>query len=243
MARDPDMQKLVDEAQRARVRAAESAARDHEAEDAQPRRRSPIRFVVYWRMHGGQLHLLWYLAASCFVTLLFFSLDRWMVLGIYGFLAAFGIRIVSYFVGLLRGYRRFLHFPADLAFPVDGWASLFDERLLSDPEQWQTDAELRVELEPSADREVIEAALELSAAEANRHFNAADLLVGVSSEPRKQWTREGATIHGSINVWIIGNLYRAARRIDWIQRKAGGVKRIVVSKSGTIHGVPRPSAS
>ncbi len=241
MARDPEMQKLVDEAKRERARTAESVARDHAEEDAHARPRPLMRFVGYWRMHASGPHLLWFLAASCFITLLFFSLGKWFVYGIYAFLAAFGIRLAIYFVGLLRGYQRFLRFPTDLAFPLDGWPALLDEKLITDPEQWQTDAELRVELEPTADREVIEAALELSAAEANSHFYAADLVIGAGAEPRKPWTREGTTIRGSINVWIIGNLYRVARRIDWIHRKAGGVKRIVVSKSGSIYGLSRPS--
>ena len=241
MTRAPEMQKLVDEAKRERARTAESAVRDQAAEDAHARPRTPMRFVGYWRMHAGAPHILWFLAASCFVTLLFFSLGDWFVYAIYAFLAAFGIRIAIYFGGLLRGYQRFLRFPHDLAFPLDGWPALLDDKLITDPDQWQTDAELRVELEPAADREVIEAALDLSAAEANSHFYAADLVIGAGSEPRKQWTREGTAICGSINVWIIGNLYRVVRRIDWIHRKAGGVKRVVVSKSGSIYGLTRPS--
>lgn len=235
------MQQLVDAAERERERAAErAAARDREAAAPPSAPPSPMRFAVYRRMHDGGFALPWMFAAITAVTVLLVAPSAaYIALAILGVCI---VRLGIYVIGLLRGHRAFLQFPTDLAFPVDGWSALLGEELISNPEQWQVHAELVVHHDDTADREVIEAALTLCAAAANAHFYHADSVFGAATDPRVKWTREGSKISGSLNVWIIGDLYRVARRIDWIHRRSGGVTRIAFERSGGTYGISRPSA-
>ena len=61
-------------------------------------------------------------------------------------------------------------------------------------------------------------------------------------DSRVKWTREGTRVSGSLNVWVLGALYRLINQLDWIHGRAGGIARIAVGQSGTITSYSRPSA-
>lgn len=238
MARDPEIQKLVDEAALARERAARV-----EPEAAVPSApRSPIRFAVYRRMHDGGMSIVWFLPLAVVGGLLFLVTARWFHIGSLVYLGALGVRLAIYAVGLYRGYREFREFPRCLAFPIEGWLSLLDEELTTDPEQWRDKVSLEVTLAPGADREVIEAALDLCTRDANGRFYTGESFSGSAGDIRKRWRRAGTRIEGSANIWVIGDLYRCARKLDWIHGKSPSVAQVAVTASGGVYGVSRPSA-
>lgn len=48
---------------------------------------------------------------------------------------------------------------------------------------------------------------------------------------------------GSHNVWVLGALYRLINQLDWIHRRAGGIARISLTRSGKVSSYSRPSAA
>ncbi len=237
MARDPELQKLVDEATAKR-----EPAKVATPEIAPEPPASPIRLGVYRRMHDGSPGLLWWVPLGALFVMAFVVKAAWFryTLLVYG--AAFAVRVVIYVIGLFRGYAEFQRFPGSLAFPMEGWLPLLVEEITTNPEQWRGQVELAVTLAPQADREVVEAALELCTRSANRQFYTGESFFGSAGDVREKWKREGTTIAGSANIWVIGDLYRCARRLDWIHRRSPSIARIAVTTRGGIYGVSRPSA-
>lgn len=239
MARDPELQKLVDEAATERARAGRPA---DETEPAVERPKTPIRFAVYRRMHDGGMSFAWFLPLAIVFGLGFIVSEPWFRAASLGYLGALALRLVIYAIGLYRGYREFLQFPRSLAFPLAGWVELLVEELTTNPEQWRETVKLEVTLAPEADREVVEAALDLCTGRANGQFYTGESFFGSAGDIRRKWKREGSRIHGSANIWVIGDLYRCARKLDWIHRRSPSIARISVTAEGGIYGVSRPSA-
>jgi hypothetical protein len=242
MGRDPELQGLVDRARRDRERTDEHVREKPSVALAPARPR--IRFGVYWQMHErARDMMLWWFAFAILGTLLFFIEHRAFTLAVGAFMAAFAIRIAVYLAVRLVAFRRFRAFPADLTVPFPSWTDLLDERLLGNPEQWQSSCELRVTLAPGADRAVFEAALDLFCASANGHYYTPESISGAGSDPRITWSRAELVVRGSLNVWVLGELYRLARRLDWIHRRAGGLAALAATRSGGTYGLSRPSYS
>lgn len=242
MTRDPELQELVDEAAARRARAERAAATAPAPAPAPAKPPSPIRLGVYRRMHDGAPGLLWWLPIGALLGMAFVVDAAWFRYTLLAFGVAFAVRIVIYAIGLVRGYAEFQRFPASLAFPMDGWLPLLVEEITTNAERWRGQVTFAVTLAPGADREVVEAALELCAVRANGAFYTGESFSGSSGDVREKWKREGTTIKGSANIWVIGNLYRCARALDWIHRKTPSVTRIAITTHGGIYGVSRPSA-
>ncbi len=239
MARDPELQKLVDDAATERVRAGRTRSA---SEPPVERPKTPIRFAVYRRMHDGGMSFAWFLPLAIVFGLGFVVREPWFRAASFAYLGALALRLVIYGIGLYRGYREFLRFPADLAFPLSGWVPLLVEELTKDPEQWRDTVTLEVTLAPEADREVVEAALDLGTGRANGRFYTGESFSGSAGDVREKWKREGTRIQGSANIWVIGDLYRCVRKLDWIHRRSPSIAGISVTAKGGIYGVSRPSA-
>jgi len=241
--RDKELQKLVDKAAKSRDEQAERAARQPPPK-REPPPPNPVRIGVYARMHdGGMGHILWWIPFAVVVGVAPFLWDRaWMRYAVFGYLGLLAVRLIIYAIGLLRGFAAFKRFPADLTVKLEGWYPMLDEKIINDAEEWQASATLEIELAEGTDKAPYEAVLDLFIPQASRAFYPADGVFGAASDPRKEWTREGTLVTGSLNVWVLGALYRLINQIDWVQRKAGGVSRIVLSKKGSVYRCTRPSA-
>lgn len=240
--RDKELQKLVDQAAKAREVQLEREAKRPGGAKPEPAPPNPVRLGVYARMWKGGPHLLWFLPLSVFLPLVVISKATWLryAAAVYG--VAFGLRVVWYFVQLLRGYAAFKRFPADLRTKLEGWYPMLDETLINDPEQWQAGCELVVTVDDGADSAPVAAALELFVPRANSWYYTPDSIGGAASDPRTKWTREGTRVSGSLNVWILGELYKLINQLDWIHARAGGIAKIAVKKSGGVYSLSRPSA-
>jgi len=240
--RDKELQKLVDQATKAREVQMEREAKRPGGVKREPPPPNPVRLGVYARMWKGGPHLLWFLPIAVLGGLVMFGGSTWFkyAAGIYG--VAFGLRVLWYFIQLFRGFAAFKRFPADLRIDLEGWYPMLDEKLINDPEQWQSECELTVTLEPGADSAPVAAALDLFVPCANGWYYTPDSIAGAASDPRTKWTREGTRVTGSLNVWILGELYKLINQLDWIHSRAGGIATIAVKKSGGVYGLSRPSA-
>ncbi len=233
--RDKELQKLVDAAARTKQQQhARAATRDK----GPPPPPNPVRFMVYKRMHHGGMSFLWFLPGAVVLGLIMFADRPWFRYGAAAWGIAFAIRLTIYTVGLLRGYAQFKRFPADLDVTLEGWYPMLDEQLLKDPEEWQTNSPLEVERRAAADAAPVAAALDLCLPRANGWFYSSDK----GFDSRVPWKRTGTRVSGSLNVWVLGALYRLIQQLDWVHRRAGGIARISVTKSGSISSYSRPSA-
>lgn len=240
--RDKELQKLVDRAAKEREVQLDREAKRPGGTPREPPPPNPVRLGVYARMWKGGPHLFWFLPLAVFVPLLVMIEARWFRYCAAAYGVAFALRVVWYVIQLLRGFAAFKRFPADLHTKLEGWYPMLDEKLIDDPEQWQKDCELAVELDEGADSAPTCAALDLFVPRANSWYYTPDTIAGAGSDPRTKWTREGTHVTGSLNVWILGELYKLINQLDWIHARAGGIVKITVKKSGGVYGLSRPSA-
>jgi hypothetical protein len=227
--RDQQLQQLVDKAaaEREAQRERETAQIERAAEKVRraPPPPNPIRFMVYARMHDGGMSFWWFLPLSVFVGVIFLARSPWFYYPALVYSSALTLRLAIYGVGLLRGYARFKRFPGELRVQLEGWDALLDEQILGDPEYWQPQVTVEVALDELADRAPTEAALDLFLPAANRR---------IYDNGLDTWERNGLRVAGSLNVWVLGALYRLIQQLDWIHRRSGEISRIALTKQGTI---------
>lgn len=238
--RDKELQKLVDQAAKQR-RQQEQARSPREKRDPPPP--NPVRLGVYAEMWKGGPGIFWFLPLTLLPILVILGSQTWLVAGFAAYGVALALRILWYVIGLFRGFAAFKRFPADLRTTLVGWYPMLAEKLVNDPEQWQKSCELAVTLEDGADAAPVIAALDLFVPQANGWYYTPDTISGASGDPRTKWTREGTCVTGSLNVWILGELYRLINQLDWIHSKTGGIARISVKSEGGFYGLSRPSYS
>lgn len=241
MARDPELQALVDQADRQRERAAQVRPEP----PPEPERPKPaITFGGYMELdRANQLGMIWWFAPifviSAGVLAAFISEMKYVALGLGALLAC---RIALRYLALWRGYQSFLRFPADLSYRFDGWASLLP--LANNPEEWTRECTLIVRRAPGADEAVVAAVEDLFRTAANGWFYKPDGPIGgAANDIRQEWKRDGDRLVGSANIWVAGEIYRLARRLDQIQRKTSSIASVEVTRESGTYSFPRPSYS
>jgi len=250
--RDPDLQRLVDQAARQRgadaARRAEeeaSAARDRAAAEAARQAKQTVGLGLYAEIERqASVGMGWWLAMLLGLAALAhgWSGGVWpsFVAGA-ALVAAWSVRVAYRWLGLVAGLPAFRRFPRDVSFPVDGWDALLTPRIADDVEQWSTRCQIEIALAPGADEAVLTAAADLFVPRTRRWFyGEGGPIGGAASDLREAWRRDGLVLRGSANLWVVGDIYRFLRTLDRLHRRIGGVAGVTLGASGAIQ-VPRPS--
>jgi hypothetical protein len=242
VSRDPELQALVDKAERERARAKRPSPPPETPKQERPK--TTVPFSVYMEIdRHRQVGFLWWMLPIFIVLGPVFVHERvvtYIAIGLAGALAG---RIAWRFIALRRSYHKFLQFPNGLGFPIAGWPAVV-AKLDKNPEEWSLECTVIVRRAPDADEAVIAAAEDLFCRAANSWYYTADgAIVGAASDPRKKWTRDGERLIGSSNNWVIGEFYRFARQLELIQRKAGGVAGVEIKPGRGSYSISRPRYS
>jgi hypothetical protein len=239
MARDRELQDLVDRADAQRRGDAERAARV-KPKPERPAPKPRIKLFDFMRAQPGAMSFWWWPLLTIGGTLAFFIDDPRYRVPVAAFAGLFAVRLLVRLVQVRIAYARLLRFPGDCRIPVTGWTALFTP-LVDDCEQWRLRCGVAVNVAAGADRAVVTAALTLFAKRATGWQYGGESFSGSSGDIREKWRVDGFAARGSANIWVVCEVYQLVRQLERIAPRIGGIEAIALTAEGSIVGVSRPS--
>jgi len=153
----------------------------------------------------------------------------------------FVVRYLARVLARKAGFARFVAFPSQIAFPVQGWPEVLEEELALAPGRWRLACEVAVELLPGADGEAISAAETMFIAAANgKFYGAGGTISGAARDLRVTWVTEAHLSKGSADLDVIGEMIHFVHALDRIHRRVGGVRSVTLRAGGSVIGVSHP---